>query len=216
MPFVGRTTGGAWPSGGTTVTNCDASQQSAILAAINFVLVTSGKVNAVRAFGGELVTLADKLAAKNMSNINIDCSGSECTPGKLAYSVFNGDTTTFCGGSLPPMSQGTTNSTLFHELVHQCGGIELDAWSLEETFFTGIGYSRGNPPQARYCDTVGTDPGIEVAGSGLRQGTFVVWNPQTGEVFTKVLSGGSWPSAPTPTPAMRLLGPDRWWMCNDL
>ena len=150
MPFVGTTTGGgAWPSGGgTTVPNCTETQQAAILEAIRVVL-DSTQIGDVRVQGGELVTLADRLAAKNIDNMNIDCSGSECSEGKAAYSVFGGNTTTFCPLSLPPRTQELTNSTLFHELVHQCGGGELDAWALEEHFFTGRGYSRGNPPGAR-------------------------------------------------------------------
>jgi len=213
MPFVMTTSGGAWPSGGNSVPNCDATQQAAIRAALDVVLNTDF-IASVRDKGGELSTLADLLAAKNFDNINFDCGGSNCTEGKFAFSVFRGNTTTFCAGALPPTSQAVTNSTLFHELVHQCGGAELDAWSLEETFFTGRGFSRGNPSAGRYCDSFGTGWPSPAAASGLRVGTFVVWNPMTGEVFTKVISGGGWPSSPMAGPGTRLLGPDNWWRCD--
>ena len=216
MPWVMTTTGGAWPSAGVSVPNCDPTQQAAITTALNTVL---GMINTVRAKGGELGTLADKLAAKNFNNINFDCNSSGCNElegMKNAFSVFNGNTTTFCANALPPHVQGVTNSTLFHELVHQCGGGELDAWSLEETFFTGQGYSRGNPPAAHYCDQIGTAFPAQSDAMGFRVGPFVMWNPSTGEVFAKVISSGAWPSSSTTSPGTRLIGPDNWWVCSNL
>jgi len=178
-------------------------------------------IKAVRDKGGQLASLADKLAAKNFSkNFYLDCGGSNCTPDKNAFTErpvqqagSEGKLTTFCSNALPPNPQAVTNSTLFHELVHQCGGGELDAWALEETFFTGSGYSRGSPPAPRYCESPGN--GIPSAdATGLRVGIFVMWNPTTGEVFVRVLSDGPWLSPPKSTPGTRLIGPDNWWKCD--
>lgn len=211
MPFVGTTTGGAWPSSGTTVLNCGDRERMAIEEALRVVLDPVLLAD-IHGRGGELTRLAELLGAKNLDNINLDCNGSECTDSKNAYSEFGGNTTTFCSGGLPPRtSQQATNSTMFHELVHQCGGAELDAWSLEQTFFSGRGFNRG--PGRSYCVSPGTGwPRADTM--GLRFGTFVVWNPATGEVFAKTLSGGGWPSSPTPAPGNRLLGPDPWWQCD--
>jgi hypothetical protein len=82
--------------------------------------------------------------------------------------------------------------TVFHELIHSCGGLEIDSWALENHCYQGHGTF--NPSAATVNGFIGETSDI---GGGLRAATFVVWERATGRVFVKVQSGGSWNSSPT-------------------
>lgn len=193
MSFKTHTEGGSWTGGGTEVPNCSTTEIAAIRTALNFY--NSNGIPCVRSIGG-LETLANCLSSKNEANITLDCRNSTCNGG--AFGTTNsrgGSEVTFCDPALPPSGlQQDTDVTLFHEFIHTCNGMELDAWALENHCYQGHG-------------TINPSPGVvngfmgETAdvGNGLRASEFLLWEPATGRVFVKIQTGGSWNSAPTYT-----------------
>ena len=89
-------------------------------------------------------------------------------------------------------AQVDTDVTVFHELIHSCGGGEIDSWSMENHFYAGHGTFT---PGAATVDGFLSE--TSDIGGGLRAGTFIVWERTTGRVFVKVESGGSWNSGPS-------------------
>jgi hypothetical protein len=199
MGFVTHTEGGSWTGGGTEVPNCNLNDRNAITAAFNFMQATSRP--AVAALGGELSTLAGCLAGKTVAAVEIDCRGGSCGTA-FGTAPRGGNSINMCPPALPPSVQANTDVTVFHELIHSCGGGELDSWSLENRFYVGRGTF--TPGKA----VVNGFPGETTAiGGGLRAGTFVVWNPSNGQVSVKVLSGGSWNTGPTVSAGAQILAP---------
>jgi hypothetical protein len=199
MPFKTHTEGGSWTGGGTEVPNCNLAERNAITAAFNFMQNTIRPQ--VAAVGGECATLASRLASKTVAAVEIDCRGAGCD-GAFGTAPRGGNSINMCPPALPPNVQANTDVTAFHEIVHSCGGGELDSWALENRFYVGRGtFTPGGGVVAGFCGE--TSP----VGGGLRAGTFVVWNPGTGQVSVKVMTGGSWTSGPTITAGTQILAP---------
>lgn len=187
MSFLTHTLGGSWTGGGQQVANCSVAEQAAITTAFTFLHGTA--IPAVRAFGG-LDSLANALDGFTVASIDLDCRGASCLPGRFGTSHLNGHDLDICSQALPPLGmQVDTDATVFHELIHCAGGLEIDAWSMENHFLRFHGTVPPSP--ITFCSET------QDLGGGLRAGTFVVWEPATGAVFAKVLSGGSWNSGPT-------------------
>ncbi|MDH3259476.1 MAG: hypothetical protein OEM81_04535 [Acidimicrobiia bacterium] len=201
MPFVTHTEGGSWSGGGTEVPNCNLNDRNAITSAFNFMQNTIRAQ--VAALGGECATLANRLAGKTIASVNVDCLGGSCRAGIFGTAPRDGDSINMCALALPPNVQADTDVTVFHEIVHSCGGGELDSWALENRFYVGRGTI--NPGGATVNAFCGETSAI---GGGLRAGEFVVWNPSTGQVSVKVLSGGSWSSGPTANAGAQVLAPN--------
>ncbi len=190
MSFKTHTEGGSWNGGGEEVRNCNVNEVNAIRQALNFY-VSSG-IPCVNSIGG-LGSLASCLQSKNEANITLDCRGSSCNGAFGTTNNRGGSEVTFCDPALPPTGvQADTDVTLFHEFIHTCNGMELDAWALENHCYLGHG-------------TINPSPGVvngfmgetSDAGDGLRASEFLLWEPATGRVFVKVSTGGSWNSSPT-------------------
>jgi hypothetical protein len=190
MSFETHTEGGSWTGGGTEVPNCSSAEIDAIRAALRF-LVDSGQPCVAGVAG--LGALATCLAGKNERNINLDCRSSDCNG---AFGITNhrgGSDVTFCDPALPPNGiQADTDVTLFHEFIHTCDGMELDAWAMENHCYAGHGTFDPGVETVR-----GFESETDDAGNNLRAGRWVVWEPDTGRVFVKVETGGSWNSSPT-------------------
>jgi len=191
MGFKTHTEGGSWTGGGTQVVNCNTTEVAAIRTALRF-LVSTGQPS-VAAIAG-LGSLASCLTTKNESSIVLDCRGSSCRPGVFGTTnARGGNEVNFCPPALPPGGlQVDTDVTLFHEFIHTCDGMELDAWALENHCYAGHGTI--NPGPSNVTGFMGETADI---GSGLRASRFLVWEPATGRVFVKVETGGSWNSSPT-------------------
>jgi hypothetical protein len=189
MGFETHTEGGSWNGGGTEVPNCNLDERNAIRAAFRF-LQSSG-VPCVAGIGG-LDSLATCLRGKTIEKVEIDCHGGDCN-GNFGTAPRDGDEINLCNPALPPDGiQADTDVTVFHELIHSCGGMELDAWALENHCYAGHGTFTPSADTVRGFEDETSD-----AGDGLRAGTFLVWEPDTGRVFVKIESGGSWNSSPT-------------------
>jgi len=187
MSWVTHSEGGSWSGGGHDVPNCNVQDQAAITAGFTFMHNTA--IPAVRAFGG-LDSLANTLDGFTVSSIQIDCRGSSCRSDVFGTSHVNGRDLDMCTPELPPTGiQTDTDVTVFHELIHCAGGVEIDAWSMENHFYRFHGTI--SPSTSTFCGETSN------VGGGLRAGTFVVWEPATGAVFVKVSTGGSWKSGHT-------------------
>lgn len=191
MPFMTHTVGGSWSGGGTAVPNCTLAERTAITVA--FGDKDSRGVAGMSGFAG-LASLATCMTGKTIASVDIDCRGPSClASGAFGTAPRGGNSIDMCAAALPPMGlQADCDVTVFHELVHSCGGMEVDAWSMENQFYGGHGTL--NPGVATVSGFIGQTTDI---GGGLRAGNFVVWERATGRAFVKVLSGGSWNSGPT-------------------
>jgi hypothetical protein len=198
MPFKTHSEGGSWSGGGTQVSNCSDSQQRAIRAA--FDNVHSFGVGCLNRLPG-MEALATCLAGKTVDSMTIDCNGPGCTPESLhgADAARGGNDINICAGAFT----SDLNSSLFHELIHSCNGLEIDAYALGIHCYQ----DRGVIPVIQ-SGVLNSDFQRETrdVGGGLRAGTFVVWDPTTGNVYVKVETGGAWNSGPTVSRGAELTG----------
>lgn len=198
MSWKTHTEGGTWSGGGTEVPNCNLTERNAIQAAFDFMQNTSRAQ--VAALGGECATLASRMAGKTVPSVEVDCPGPSCTD--FGSAPINGNSINMCPLSLPPNPQADADVTVFHEIIHSCGGTQLDAWALENRFYVGRGtFTPGSGTVAGFCTE------NSAVGGGLLAGTFVVWDPSTGRVSAKVLSGGTWNSGPSVSAGTQVLAP---------
>lgn len=191
MTFKTHTEGGSWNGGGTEVPNCILAERNAITTAFNFM--NTSALGAMSALGGRATALSGCLTGKTVSSMEIDCRGPGCTAGVFGNAPVGGNSINMCPSGLPPSGlQADTDVTVFHELIHSCGGLQIDAWSMENHFY--VRHGTFNPGVATVDDFLSETSDV---GGGLRAGTFVVWERASGRVFVKVESGGSWNSGPT-------------------
>lgn len=74
--------------------------------------------------------------------------------------------------------QERINSVLFHELVHACGGDELDGEGLESHCFRESGATMPGRSDFQAFRRLPVR-------KGFRMGNFLMWNPTTGELFVR-------------------------------
>jgi len=180
MPFKTHTEGGGWLQGpATTVTNCSTNEVNMIRTAFAF-LVSTGRpcVAGIAGLGG----LAACLAGKSEASLTIDCRGSSCSGSTMA----TGTTAeiNICAGAFTGQFQ--VDAALFHACVLSCGGMEIDAWALENHCYAGHGTRAPNATERDGLLTQGTTS----AGNNIRAGAFVTWNRTTG-VVTVTSSGAA-------------------------
>lgn len=106
---------------------------------------------------------------------------------------------TICGfdrftSSTGTFNQNRFNAVVFHELIHACGGTELDAEAFENHCFRGRG---ATPPDKSDRDNMRKlvfrpfgSRGVRIGGSLFMEGEFVLLNIATGEVFVKRIVNG--------------------------
>ncbi len=201
MPFMTHTEGGSWPSGpATTVTNCATGEVAQIRTAFAF-LVSTGRP-CVAGIAG-LGTLAACLAGKTEASLSIDCRGPGCGGSTMVTGSAGG--INFCSGAFT--NQFQVDAALFHACVLSCGGLEIDAWALENHCYAGHGTRAPNTTERDGLLTTGATSG----GSNILVGTFVTWNRTAGTVVVtgsgaalnvdpqaykgplQLTVGGSWP-----------------------
>jgi hypothetical protein len=198
MAFKTHTEGGSWTGGGTVVQNCNLNERTAITTAFNDK-VTRGQPCLTR-LGDRARDLSNCLSGKTIPTVEIDCRGPSCTGSVFGTAPLGGNSINMCPPALPPGgTQADTDVTVFHELIHSCGGREVDAWAFENHCYSGHGTF--TPSSGTVSGFVGETTDI---GGGLRAGTFVVWERSTGRAWVKRETGGSWISGPTITRGAQL------------
>jgi len=190
MGFKTHNEGGSWNGGGTEIPNCNLGERNAIIGAFN-EMVSRGQAT-LSALGGRAADLSACLAGKTVSSVEIDCRGASCD-GEFGNAPLGGNSINLCPLALPPDGMVVdTDVTVFHELIHSCGGQEVDSWAYENHCYAGHGTF--TPGASTVLGFIGETTDI---GSGLRAGTFVIWERSTGLAWVKVESGGSWNSGST-------------------
>lgn len=185
------------------VPSCDAGEENAIRLAFN--KIQNVIIPEVNALGGECRTLAGCLRGKALSTLNITCEDCELdgyVP-ELGSNFVN-----ICYRVLPPRSTlAQLTATLFHELVHTCGGNDVDAYHLTHALF--------------WQDGAETEPSVKGFEDmckcenwhGHRVGKFVSWYPDTGAswIRMRVSPGGYSQWGDGWTVAGTLLQPSATW-----
>lgn len=158
MPtWTSSTVGGSWLGGGTTVTDCTSSQQTAITNAFDSFIENE----CLDCFPG----LREQLES-TWRTVEIDCTDPACSgldgrwTGKILLCCVN----IGCTGSSVRLAP-----VLLHELVHAVGGTELDAEAVEHACFDGNGATL---PTSADFDLFRSDGG-----------NFAEWDSDTGEVW---------------------------------
>ncbi|MFL5613035.1 MAG: hypothetical protein ACJ796_05180 [Gemmatimonadaceae bacterium] len=201
MSFKTHTEGGGWLQGpATTVTNCNANEVTMVRAAFGFLAKTGQPC--VAGIPG-LGALSACLGGKSEQSLTIDCRGPSCGGSTLATGTAA--EIDMCSSAFT--SQAQADAALFHACVLSCGGVEIDAWALENNCYAGHGT---RDPNANERDNL-LIQGAGSGGSNILTGTFVTWNRTTGAVtvtssgaplsvntqaYTGPLQlkvGGSWP-----------------------
>ncbi len=112
------------------------------------------------------------------ATIEIDCPDSGCD-GLDGFQ--SGNKISMCvtsGNRLGPV--------LLHELVHACGGTELDSEAVEWKCFAGNGATAPYKDWDKFKDETSSFGGDE----NVRVGKYVIWDSETGEVWAKDAEGG--------------------------
>ena len=176
--------------------NCNSAQRDAINGAFDTIHnPASGRIKKVKDLGGECVRLATLLESKTITSktavpptgygspgptsLWIDCI--DCDPGVYeAYTSKAGTRISFCNDSLPPSGiPSSVEHLLFHELIHACGGRQIDAFAL--TYYVYFNFGPGTANKEEMCrDSVLLIEGIP---PGIRRGEFVGWDPVYGSLF---------------------------------
>jgi hypothetical protein len=198
MPtWTTHTEGGGWLGGGTTVADCTQAQQDAITAAFNAFIGSA----CLDCFPG----LRDCLRTK-WNEIEIDCTDSACD-GTLAGRT-SGNTVLLCCNTIDCSSgSARLGAVLLHEMVHACGGTELDSEAVEHACFTGNGATL---PTSDDWDKFRSETDTLGGNEKERVGKYVIWNSDTGEVWGKQQEGGGWLGGGTITKGNRCFQSDGW------
>lgn len=198
MPFKTHTEGGIWTGGGTDVPNCNPTEINAIRSALVYCLTSA--VPCLRSLRG-LEDLAHTLSFKDETNLLLDCKSQECNGVTARINARGGNEITLCDTALPPIAtQEETDVALFHQMILACKGTAFDAWALENHCYHGHGTVM---PPVHISNGTFVETTIEVA-RNLRASEFLLWEPNTGRVFTKLQTGGTWNSPPVYTRGQEL------------
>jgi hypothetical protein len=197
MPrWTTHTEGGGWLGGGREVRDCSDSQQNAIIAAFNGFIDNP----CLDCFPGLRECLRPKF-----DDIEIDCTDDDCS--KLDGRM-SGNRLLICNTSVPRV-----NAILLHELVHACGGTELDSEAVEHACFNGNGATLpfgddtdSESDWAKFRSETSALDGNEIE----RVGKFVIWNSDTGEVWARAEEGGGWLGGGTTVKGDRCFQSDGW------
>jgi hypothetical protein len=191
MPkWTTHTEGGSWNGGGTEVRDCSVDQQRRILDAFNNFIGSA----ALNCFAG----LREKLREK-FDDIEIDCTDSACD--KLD-GRNSGNKILICN-----TTANRVGPVLLHELVHACGGDELDSEAVEHACFV---FNGATAPFGDDWDKFRSETDELNGNEKERVGEFCIWNSDTGEVWQKVVEGGSWASGGTVSKGNRCFQSDNW------
>ncbi|MET0464871.1 MAG: hypothetical protein ABW007_17035 [Chitinophagaceae bacterium] len=185
-----HTEGGRWSGGGTDVPDCSLAQREAIINAFN----NFSSRSCLDCFGG----LSGQLNEK-WREIEIDCTDSECD---TLDGRNSGNNILICN-----TSSSRVGPVLLHEMVHACGGTEMDSEAVEHACFNGSG---ATAPFGDDWDKFRSETD-ELEGNEIeRVGKFMIWNSDTGEVWEKVVEGGSWASGGTVRKGRRCFQSNSW------
>lgn len=174
MPrWTTHTEGGSWTGGGREVIDCSEAQQNAITNAFNNFIDR----DCLNCFPG----LRGCLRQKWDNEIEIDCTDSACS---RLDGRQSGNKILICN-----TNRNRVGPVLLHELVHACGGTELDSEAVEHACFNGNGATL---PFGDDWDKFRSETSALDDNEKERVGKYVIWNSDTGEVWARRQEGGGW------------------------
>lgn len=158
--------------------DCSKERQQILTDAYNSFIQSSVLINH---FSG----LRDQMQER-WGNLSIVC-GTRCTGdceddnGNCLEGARNSTRIIICKFDSPRVG-----AILFHELVHECGGSELDSEALEHACLATGSRPPTNGDYPKFCndDQFGTN-------ANERMGRYVIWNAATGEVWVRENVGGN-------------------------
>ena len=112
--------------------DCNIEEQREITAA--FRNIAAVQVPKIRALGGACVNLANCLVTKTVDNVNISCQDDNGEDG-ATYDLKTGILTVYRYRF--PVWINALEPNIFHELVHACGGNDIDCYALEYYLYFG-------------------------------------------------------------------------------
>jgi hypothetical protein len=161
--------GGSWSGGGTQVRDCSSTQQTRITNAYNNFISD----NCLDCFPGLEDCIRGKWASIEIDCTDPDCSGLDGRQSGNKILICNTSTT-------------RVGPVLLHELVHACGGTELDSEAVEHHCFNGNGATL---PTSGDWDKFKSETSSYHGNDNERVGKYVIWNSDTGEVWGKKSDG---------------------------
>ncbi|MCC8358382.1 hypothetical protein [Salinimicrobium sediminilitoris] len=173
MPrWTKSTVGGGWDGGGTEVENCNLTQRNRITNAFNNFISSS----CLDCFPGLRACLREK-----WEEVEIDC---DCSDLSGLDGRRRGNKIWLCVTNI-----NRIGALLLHELVHVCGGTELDSEAVEHACFNGNGATL--PTSGDWPKFISETDAFQ-DNENERVGKFVIWNRTDGRVWGKTTEGGGW------------------------
>jgi hypothetical protein len=157
---------------------CNAFQQAAISNA--FFSLHNADIDEIRRHGYDWQALADLMKRQTVDSLNITC---ECRSGPPTWSNTSTKSLNIC---LDPTDRWLHSVWLTVEVIHLCGGTDLDAWAIKNWLFN---VDKASYPYS-YRSLLASEKALMCAGgtpvpnfSGYRAGKFTVWDPVGGNLY---------------------------------
>ena len=173
-----HTVGGSWSGGGKQVPDCSDAEQANLTNQYNYFINSP----CLDCFGN----------LRECMRAHWDGGGGNWAGGN---GVEISCTDPGCGTQFSGEQSGTTiivcdnqGSTLLHELSHICGTVELDAVAAENACYYQNGAYSPSSDWNFIRDGCGGTSALD-GDENVRVGQFVIWDTQTGEVWSKTQDG---------------------------
>ena len=146
-----------------------------------FFSLANSQIPVIEGHGGDWKKLADLMKTKTVNSLNITCAW--CRGGSPMSSDADSQSLQVC---LDTSSSSFLRNWLLVEVVHLCGGTDLDAWAIKNWLFS---VDKSSFPYAYYqvpsSELQLMCAGGTKVGSNYRAGRFTLWDP---------VGGNLWPS----------------------
>ncbi len=201
MPeWITHTEGGSWNGGGTEVPNCSLSQRNMLTTAFNTFI----NDNCLDCFPGLEDCIRDK-----WESIEVDCHDTACQNNSW-NGYQSGNKLVICQSTFDA-GQSRVNAVLLHELVHSCGGTELDSEAVEFACLNGAGATLPSSGDwVKFFDETSEWDG----NPDVRKGKWVIWDSTTGEVWGIDKSEGGWNGSSEESRGDRCFISNSWIMAD--
>jgi hypothetical protein len=159
--------------------SCNAFEREAIEKA--FFSLHNSDIDEIRRHGGDWATLAALMDKQTLASLSIGC---ECRGGPPVTSNASTKSLNVC---LDPTDVWSHSIWLTVEVIHLCGGTDLDAWAIKNWLFS---VDKSNYPYAFHSFPASERTLMCVGGTrlsspytGFRAGKFTVWDPMGGQLW---------------------------------
>jgi hypothetical protein len=162
-------------------TRCQEVEKDAIRVAFSTLAITY--IPEIEARGYDWKKLADLMKTKTVDSLNITCEGRVGYPN--ISSNANAQPKQTLNVNLDTRSTTLLDAWLLVEVIHLCGGTDLDAWAIKNWFFSIDRSSTGT----YYYPLLDSEKTLMCAGSvavppyNWRAGKFTVWNNVQGQLY---------------------------------